>query len=115
MGGMCWTDAQVEVLREELYRVIDSKDRDDVSQPVLLRNLGGNDSAPVWQIVNIWEASEAFRNLMYSEKDCGGDGAVDRGDGVAYLARSDSVTSPLRLGGRPVGIRTRRCGRLFDR
>jgi len=59
-GGSVLDDAQVEVLREELYRVIDSKDRDDVSQPVLLRNLGGNDSAPVWQIVNIWEASEAF-------------------------------------------------------
>ena len=67
-GGPVLEDAQVEVLREELYRVIESKDRDDVSQPVLLRNLGGNDSAPVWQIVNIWEASEAFRDLMYSEK-----------------------------------------------
>ena len=47
MGGPVLDDAQVEVLREELYRVIENKDRDDVSQPVLLRNLGGNDSAPV--------------------------------------------------------------------
>ena len=67
-GGPVLDGAQVEVLREELYRVIKNKDRDDVSQPVLLRNLGGNDSAPVWQIVNIWEASAPFKNLMYSGK-----------------------------------------------
>ena len=38
--GPVLDDAQVEVLREELYRVIESKDRDDVPQPVLLRQFG---------------------------------------------------------------------------
>lgn len=67
-GGPLLDDAQVDVLREELYRVIADKDRDDVPQPVLLRNLRGDDSAPVWQIVNIWEASAPFEALMYSQK-----------------------------------------------
>ncbi|MFT5365389.1 MAG: phytanoyl-CoA hydroxylase [Candidatus Latescibacterota bacterium] len=62
-GGAVVDDAQVEVLRLELERVIADKDREDVRQPVLLRILGGNDASPVWQIVNIWEASEPFREL----------------------------------------------------
>src|SRR5690606_21412064 len=32
------------------------------------RNLSGNESAPVWQIVNIWEASDAYADLMKSPK-----------------------------------------------
>lgn len=67
-GGMVLDDAQVEVLREELDRVIADKDRKDVRQPVLLRNLRGDDKAPVWQIVNIWEASEPFRVLHSNPK-----------------------------------------------
>ena len=33
-------------------------------QPVLLRNLGESDSSPVWQIVNIWQASVDFFLLI---------------------------------------------------
>ena len=62
-GGRVVDDAQVETLRDELARVIANKDRTDIKQPVLLRILGGTESAPVWQIVNIWEASEPFRDL----------------------------------------------------
>jgi len=67
-GGQLLDDDAVEVLRSELARVIEEKDREDISQPVHIRNLGGDDTAPVWQIVNIWEASEAFKKLMYSQK-----------------------------------------------
>lgn len=34
-------------------------------RPVLFRNLGNSDATPVWQIVNIWEASEPFKRLMF--------------------------------------------------
>lgn len=37
----------------------------DEPRPVLYRTLGGNDVNPVWQIVNIWEASDAFRELIF--------------------------------------------------
>jgi ectoine hydroxylase-related dioxygenase (phytanoyl-CoA dioxygenase family) len=63
-GGPVLTDAEVEELRAELTRVIEQKGRGDVPQPVLLRNLSGNDKAPVWQVVNIWQASPAFRRIM---------------------------------------------------
>lgn len=57
-------DEEVEVLRAELLRVID--DREGAGkQPVLLRNLG-KDDAPVWQIVNIWEASGPFFHLIHN-------------------------------------------------
>ena len=66
LGSRVLDDAQLDVLRGEMQRVID--DRDDASrpQPVLLRNLG-EEAAPVWQIVNIWQASEAFRALAMND------------------------------------------------
>ncbi|MCZ6635800.1 MAG: phytanoyl-CoA dioxygenase family protein [bacterium] len=67
-GGPLLDDEAVEVLRDELGRVIRDQDREDVPQPVRLVNLGGDDNAPVWQIVNIWEASEAFKELLYAPK-----------------------------------------------
>ena len=36
-GGLVLGDVEVDELRDELARVIDEKDRADVSQPVLLR------------------------------------------------------------------------------
>ena len=33
-------------------------------QPVRVSNLSGDDNAPVWQIVNIWEGSDAFEELV---------------------------------------------------
>src|SRR5687767_6720408 len=65
-GGKVIDDAQVETLRDELTRVIDNYDSLQ-RKPVLLRNIGGNDAA-VWQIVNIWEASDAYADLMRSPK-----------------------------------------------
>ena len=62
-GGLLLDDGQVEALRRELDRVIRDRDRTDVPQPVHLRNLNRNPESPVWQIVNIWAASDPFRKL----------------------------------------------------
>src|SRR5260221_2400920 len=67
-GGMVLDDETVEVLRSEVMRVIGDRDKEDFRQPILLRNLSGNDNAPVWQIVNIWQASEPFRKLIFHPK-----------------------------------------------
>src|SRR5262245_29468564 len=67
-GGKVLDDETVEVLRSEVMRVIADRDKADVEQPVLLRNLGKSDDAPVWQIVNIWQASSPFRKLIYHPK-----------------------------------------------
>lgn len=63
-GGVVLTDAQVEDLRSETMRVIEERDRTDITQPVLVRNLARTEGAPVWQIVNIWMASEPFHSLI---------------------------------------------------
>jgi phytanoyl-CoA hydroxylase len=63
-GGKVLSDEDVAVLQAELERVIADKDNPDKPQPVLVRNLSGNDQAPVWQIVNIWQASEPFKTLI---------------------------------------------------
>jgi len=67
-GGKILDDTTVDVLREEIMRVIKEADRNDIPQPVLNRNLGDNDEAPVRQIVNIWEASPPFKALVSHEK-----------------------------------------------
>jgi phytanoyl-CoA hydroxylase len=56
-------ETTVDHLRAELERVIQDREGAGPS-PVHIVNLTRDDSAPVWQVVNIWQASEAFRNLM---------------------------------------------------
>lgn len=63
-GGTVLTDEEVEILRSEVLRVIDNRNQPG-KQPVLLHNMGGEE-APVWQIVNIWEASEPFSRLIHN-------------------------------------------------
>jgi phytanoyl-CoA hydroxylase len=63
-GGIVLREDEVEALRSEITRVIEERDRTDIPQPVLLRNLSRDEKAPVWQIVNIWEASKPFRKLI---------------------------------------------------
>ncbi|MFW6060224.1 MAG: phytanoyl-CoA dioxygenase family protein [Phycisphaeraceae bacterium] len=66
LGSRVLDDAQIQALRDELERVIAEKDEPDGPKPVLLRNLGQEDT-PVWQIVDIWMASEPFRDLLFNE------------------------------------------------
>ena len=67
-GGPVLSEAEVAVLQDEVLRVIDDRDNPDAAQPVELRNLVGDDAHPIWQIINIWEASSAFRRLIDNEK-----------------------------------------------
>lgn len=67
-GGTALTDDEVETLRAELGRVIVDDGKADVPQPVLLRNLSRDDDHPVWQIVNIWEASSPYQALISKPK-----------------------------------------------
>lgn len=57
------SDQQVEALQEEMTRVIANAGNEEAPQPVLLHNMGGS-AAPIWQIVNIWEVSEPFCELI---------------------------------------------------
>ncbi|HEX3814829.1 MAG TPA: phytanoyl-CoA dioxygenase family protein [Mycobacteriales bacterium] len=62
-GERALDDVEVDALRAEMERVIGERDRADVPQPVQLSNLGTEDR-PVWQIVNIWQASKPYADLI---------------------------------------------------
>ena len=66
LGSRVLSDAQVDELREELARVIDDYENTAVPQPVHIANLGGKAETPVWQVVNIWEASSAYHRLIHN-------------------------------------------------
>ena len=66
LGSRALNDTEVEELQSELARVIEDYKKDDVAQPVHIVNLGGREETPVWQIVNIWEASPAYRKLVHN-------------------------------------------------
>lgn len=67
-GGPVIDDATVEALQLEVLRVIDQRDDPNVAQPVRVANLSSDPEHPIWQIVNIWEASPAFRALVTNSK-----------------------------------------------
>ena len=61
-GGRVLDDAAVETLRDEVMRMIEDRDNPSIPQPILLRNLGKSDSAPVWQIVNACQPAKYLRS-----------------------------------------------------
>ncbi len=69
-GAKVLDDDQVEILRKEVERVITERDNESIPQPVLCHNFTHDDAAPVWQIVNIWEASAPFKALTKNPVIC---------------------------------------------
>ena len=67
-GPQVLDSAQIEHLKAEVLRVIDNRDNASQAQPVLCRTMGGESCAhsPVWQVVNIWQASPAFEAVVRS-------------------------------------------------
>jgi ectoine hydroxylase-related dioxygenase (phytanoyl-CoA dioxygenase family) len=66
-GDVVLSAAEVETLRAELARVIANADGAE-PQPVVLRDIGRGKGAQVWQIVNIWQASGPFRDLLFQPR-----------------------------------------------
>ncbi len=67
-GSRVLGDAQVEALRAETLRVIDDHVNGTPRErrAVRVANLSGKAESPVWQIVNIWEASPDFEALLHN-------------------------------------------------
>ena len=71
IGGRVISDDEVEELRGELDRVIAMGQRgfaEGEARPVMISNLSGKADAPVWQIVNIWEASPALSGCSITSR-----------------------------------------------
>ena len=66
-GPRILSDEQIGTLQAEVLRVIADREDGSKPQPVLCHNIGGSAATPVWQIVNIWMASEPFRELVLGE------------------------------------------------
>lgn len=64
-GSRVLDDAEVEELCAEMLRVIENQHTLE-RRPVRIVNLSGKAESPVWQIVNIWQASEPFRALVHN-------------------------------------------------
>ena len=91
LGSHVVNDEQVEELRSELARVIDDYQKEDIPQPVHIANLGGREETPVWQIVNIWEASPAYRELIHNPIIVEEIGQLTDATEVARMARSNPI------------------------
>lgn len=66
-AGPVLDDSEVQRLSDALDAVIDTGPDgfgEGEAKPVLFRDMSGGSGTPVWQIVNIWEASEPFRELI---------------------------------------------------
>ena len=63
-GGQLLTAQEVEVLKDELDRVIAQQNDTSVPQPVRISNMSRSEDAAVWQIVNIWMASKPFAKIL---------------------------------------------------
>jgi phytanoyl-CoA hydroxylase len=61
LGDVVLEDGEVDELRRELARVIEERDKTDQPQPVRVVNLSNDEANPVWQVVNIWQASAPYR------------------------------------------------------
>ncbi len=67
-GSQLIDAARADELCDEVLRVIHDHQNHVAAmrQPVKVSNLSGNEDAPVWQIVNIWEGSDAFEELIHN-------------------------------------------------
>jgi ectoine hydroxylase-related dioxygenase (phytanoyl-CoA dioxygenase family) len=64
LGPIVLDRATVAELLDELERVVRDQ-HGPGPQPLSLTNFTGRDDAPLWQIVNIWQASPAFARLVH--------------------------------------------------
>lgn len=81
-AGQVIDAATTEVLRADLDRVMRDHRDESKPQPFRLSNLTGDENKPVWQIINIWQASEAFRDLVHNPLIVG---AVQQATGATGL------------------------------
>lgn len=63
-GNRVLDDDQVDELRSELDRIIALDDESAAPRPVRLANLSRDENSVIWQIVDIWMASEPFKALL---------------------------------------------------
>lgn len=95
-GGRILDPARVDVLRSELERVISNQDGPG-PQPARISDIG-REGLPIYQIVNIWQASEPFRELIAHPTICE-EIAQLTGSGVLRVWHDQIQFKPAERGG----------------
>jgi phytanoyl-CoA hydroxylase len=95
LGPQLYTEAEAEELRLRLEDVIAGK---SVAKPEALRNMLGESEQVVVQIVNIWEADEAFCKHAYNPELCEMVAQLV-GDDVLRVWHDQIQFKPPRIGG----------------
>ena len=67
-AGPLISEAEATELADEILSVVDHREDQTRPQPIRVANLSREDQRPIWQIVNIWQASEAFKKLLKNAK-----------------------------------------------
>ena len=63
-AGPLISEADADELANEILSIVDQREDRTRPQPVRIANLSKDEQTPIWQIVNIWQASEAFTQLL---------------------------------------------------
>jgi len=66
LGSRLLPEDELQVLRDEVLRIVEDE-KDGVQRehrPVRVVNMGGDNE--IWQIINVWEASEPFERLVHN-------------------------------------------------
>ena len=67
-AGPLISEAEADQLADEILTIIERREDPNSPQPLRIANLSREAEKPIWQIVNIWQASEVFSQLLKNEK-----------------------------------------------
>ena len=67
-AGPLISEAEADQLANEILTIIERREDSNFPQPLRIANLSREAEKPIWQIVNIWQASEAFSKLLKNAK-----------------------------------------------
>ena len=67
-AGPLISEAEADQLANEILTIIERREDSNFPQPLRIANLSREAEKPIWQIVNIWQASEAFSQLLKNAK-----------------------------------------------
>ena len=104
-GGKVISDEALDELTAALDAVLEKGPQgfaEGEKKPVSFRDLAGGAEGisehPVWQIVNIWEAADAFERLIYQPEVVGGLSQLT-GEGDLMVWHDQSQYKPAQYGG----------------
>ena len=63
-AGPLISEADANELANEILSIVDHREDRTRPQPIRVANLSRDEQTPIWQIVNIWQGSEAFNQLL---------------------------------------------------